>query len=123
MKIEIYAPAVYCLSGACGMSVKPEVLRMKVALLHIQRQAPAVQVERYDLAADPEAFAANSTVAELLASDGPECLPLVFVAGELISKGHYPNDERLQTAVRHAGLNVTLGRRIRTAMSGGAAAC
>ena len=53
MKIEIYDPAMCCSTGVCGPSVDPELVRIKESLRLIQQQAPAVQVKRYGLSADP----------------------------------------------------------------------
>ncbi|WP_205743373.1 arsenite efflux transporter metallochaperone ArsD [Geobacter sp. FeAm09] len=114
MKIEIYNPAAYCFTGACGLSVNPELVRIQVALLQIQKQAPGVEVERYGLVNNPQAFAANAAVARLLQDEGAKCLPLMFVDGELVSKGRYPSNEQLQTIIRQGGLDVNLGRRRRT---------
>ncbi len=109
MKIEIYDPAMCCSTGVCGPSVDPELVRIQEALRQIQKQAPIVQVSRYGLSSDPQAFVANSAVAELLKSDGPQCLPLTFVDGELASKGKYPSNEQLQAILKRDGVDVTFG--------------
>ena len=111
MKIEIYDPAMCCSTGVCGPSVDPELVRIQEALRQIQKQAPEVQVQRYGLSADPQAFVANTSVAELLKSEGPECLPLSFVDGKLISKGGYPRNDELQTILKNAGLDVLFGEK------------
>src|SRR5690242_4426695 len=100
MKIEIYDPAMCCTTGVCGPSVDPELVRIQEALRQIQKQATTVQVVRYGLAGDPQAFVANTSVAELLKSEGPECLPLVFVNGELVSKGNYTANQQLQEILK-----------------------
>lgn len=108
MKIEIYDPAMCCSTGVCGPSVDPELVRIKESLRLIQQQAPAVQVKRYGLSADPYAFVANTAVAELLKNEGPQCLPLVFADGELITKGRYPGNDQLQAILQRVGSEVTL---------------
>lgn len=108
MKIEIYDPAMCCSSGVCGPSVDPELLRVQEVLRQIQKQAPEVTVVRYGLAAEPQAFVDNHHVAELLKSEGPDCLPLAFVEGKLVSKGAYPGNEQLQALLRDAGITVSL---------------
>lgn len=109
MKIEIFDPAMCCSTGVCGPSVDPELVRIQEALRQIQKQAPDVQVVRSGLTAEPQAFVANAAVAELLKSEGPECLPLVFVDGDLVSKGSYPSNVQLQTILNRADIEVTLG--------------
>lgn len=111
MKIQIYDPAMCCSTGVCGPSVDPELVRIQEDLRQIQKQAPDVVVERYGLTNDPQAFVANTAVVELLKSDGPECLPLSFVDGKLVSKGGYPRNEELQTILKSAGIDVTLGEK------------
>lgn len=114
MKIEIYDPAMCCSTGVCGPSVDPELVGIQESLRQIQKQAPDVKVERYGLSADPQAFVANTAVAELLKNEGPKCLPLVFVDGMVISKGRYPGNEQFQTILKQIGLDVTLAEKKKT---------
>ena len=108
MKIEIYDPAMCCSTGVCGPSVDPELVRIQEALRQIQKQKPDVQVQRYGLSAEPQAFVANTSVAELLKSEGPECLPLVYMDGELVCKGSYPANAQLQEILKLAGIEIIL---------------
>jgi hypothetical protein len=123
MKIEIYDPAMCCSTGVCGPSVDPELVRMQEALRQIQKQAPEVKVERHGLTNNPQAFVTNTAVAELLKSEGPECLPLSFVDGKVVSKGGYPGNEQLQTILKSAGLDVTLGEKKKAASCGCGPGC
>lgn len=123
MKIEIYDPAMCCSTGVCGPRVDPELVRIQESLRQIRKQAPAVKVERYGLSADPQAFVANTAVAELLKSEGPECLPVVILDGMVISKGRYPRDEQLQTILKQSGLNVTLAEKKKTSSCCGGSSC
>jgi hypothetical protein len=108
MKIEIYDPAMCCSTGVCGPSVDPELVRIQEALRQIQKQAPEVKVQRYGLSAEPQAFVAHTSVAELLKSEGPECLPLVYMGGELVCKGSYPANRQLQEILKQAGIEIIL---------------
>jgi len=56
MKLEIYDPAMCCSTGVCGPSVDPEMVRIQEALRQIQKQAPAVEINRYGLSTDPQAL-------------------------------------------------------------------
>ncbi|MBT0653212.1 arsenite efflux transporter metallochaperone ArsD [Geobacter luticola] len=112
-----------CSTGVCGPSVDPELIRIPEALRQIQKQAPDVQVSRYGLSSDPQAFVANSAVAELLKSDGPECLPLAFVDGDLVSKGRYPGNDQLQAILKRDGADVTLGEKRKSACCCGPGCC
>ncbi len=123
MKIEIYDPAMCCPTGVCGPSIDPELVRVQEALRQIQKQAPEVKVERFGLSSDPQAFVANANVAELLKNEGPQCLPLAFADGELVSKGRYPGNEQLQTILKRDGVDVTLGEKKKSACCCGPGCC
>lgn len=123
MKIEIYDPAMCCSTGVCGPSVDPELVRIQEALRQIQKQAPAVQVLRYGLSADPQAFVTNTTVAELLKNEGTQCLPLVFVDGEIFCKGVYPGNLQLQETLKRAGLEVAFSEKKKTSCCSGPGCC
>ena len=123
MKIEIYDPAMCCSTGVCGPSVDPELVRIQESLRQIQKQAPAVKVERYGLSADPQAFVANIAVAELLKSEGPQCLPLVIVDGKVIAKGCYPGNEQLQAILKETGQDVSLAEKKKTSCCSGSSCC
>ncbi len=123
MKIEIFDPAMCCSTGVCGPSVDPELVRIQEALRQIQKQAPGVQVSRYGLSADPQAFVANSAVAEMLKTEGPEVLPLVFADGDLVSKGRYPSDEQLQAILKRDGVEVTFGEKKKSSCCCGPKGC
>jgi hypothetical protein len=123
MKIEIYDPAMCCSTGVCGPSVDPELVRMQETLRQIQKQAPAVKVERFGLSADPQAFVANTAVAELLKNEGPECLPLVFVDGKVIAKGRYPGSEQLHAIFEGAGFDVRLAEKKKTSSCCSGSSC
>lgn len=111
MKLEIYDPAMCCSTGVCGPSVDPELVRIQEALRQVQKQAPAVEINRYGLSTDPQAFVSNPAVAELLKNEGPQCLPLVFVDGELLTKGCYPGNGQLAARLQKTGAEVSLGQK------------
>jgi hypothetical protein len=51
------------------------------------------QIERFNLAQQPMAFAENPVVKSLLERSGQEALPLILVDGECALAGGYPNRE------------------------------
>lgn len=123
MKIEIYDPAMCCSTGVCGPSVDPELVRIQDALRQIQKQAPSVEVARYGLSTEPQAFVANTAVAELLKNDGPQCLPLCFVDGILIRKGGYPDNEQLRSILNTGGFAVSFGTKLNVVSCCGPKCC
>ena len=95
--IEVFDPALCCPTGICGPSVDPELLRMSAVLNALAKAGFCVV--RHSLAQQPQAFADNDEVRELLAQEGTDVLPLTFVDGELIAKGAYPTTELLGTTL------------------------
>jgi len=88
-KIEIFDPALCCPTGVCGPSVDPELTR--ISRLHHLLINKGYDVKRYNLGQEPDQFANNQQVNDLLSSEGPEGLPAVLVNGELSFNGRYPN--------------------------------
>jgi hypothetical protein len=87
--IQIYDPAMCCSTGVCGPEVDSVLPQVAGFLHHLKERG--VHVERYNLSQQPIAYAQNRAVKELLQSEGVEALPLVFIDGELVLKGAYPN--------------------------------
>ncbi len=106
-QVEIFDRAMCCSTGVCGPQVDPVLPRFAADLDWLARQGH--QVRRYNLAQDPAAFAASTPAQAMLAESGVECLPLVVVDGEVVSRGDYPSREALAgwtgtTVVRAASL-------------------
>ena len=101
-KIEIYDKPICCSTGICGPQVDPVLPRFAADLDWLRTQGN--QVNRYNLAQQPAAFAANEQVKKILAAESVECLPLVLVDGQVVSKADYPTREQLtELAERKAG--------------------
>lgn len=94
-KIEIYDPAMCCSTGVCGPSVDPKLIQIAADLENLKKQG--VVVSRYNLSQDIDAFAANITVKELLASHGTNVLPITIMNGEVLKQGEYPTKEELDS--------------------------
>ncbi len=87
-KVQVYDPAMCCSTGVCGPSVDPKLAQFAADLDWLANQG--ADVERYNLAQQPEAFAANEQVKRAVQYDEPDCLPLILVNGVIVSKGTYP---------------------------------
>lgn len=96
-KLEVFDPAMCCSTGVCGPSIDPALVQFASDFLWIAGQG--VHVERYNLAQQPQAYAANEIVKAMLAADGNACLPLILVDGEVVSTGQYPTREELARLV------------------------
>jgi hypothetical protein len=92
-KLEVYDPPMCCSTGVCGPNVDPALVQFAADFLWVAGQG--VHVERYNLAQQPQAYAANETVRAALATDGNACLPLILVDGQIVSKGKYPARKEL----------------------------
>jgi hypothetical protein len=92
--VQIYDPAMCCSTGVCGPDIDPELVQIAGFLRDLAESG--VKVERYNLSQQPIAFAQHAEVKRLLQSEGVEILPLVFMDGELVRKGSYPDEEMRQ---------------------------
>ena len=90
--IQVYDPAMCCSSGVCGPDVDPVLPRFAGLLLQLGNAG--VKVERYNLAQQPLAFVRNPAVKALLDQEGTDALPAIFIDGEVVLKGAYPDTEQ-----------------------------
>lgn len=93
MKVQVYDPPMCCSTGICGPGVDPALVEFTADLEWLKRQG--IEVERYNLSQQTQAFVSNSTVTDSLKKEGNECLPLIIVDGEIVSKGAYPKRNKL----------------------------
>lgn len=92
-KVQIYDRAMCCSTGVCGPQVDPVLPQFSADLDWLKSQGH--EVVRFNLAQDPVEFTKNTAVQELLNSEGVECLPLVFVDEQVVSRTNYPTRENL----------------------------
>ncbi|MDR3702931.1 MAG: arsenite efflux transporter metallochaperone ArsD [Candidatus Sulfopaludibacter sp.] len=92
-RVEVFDPPLCCSTGVCGPNVDPVLLRFAADLHWLANQR--IAVERYNLAQQPQAFAANEIVKAALTEHGNLCLPLILLNGAVISQGCYPNRQDL----------------------------
>lgn len=107
--VQIYDRAMCCSTGVCGPQVDPVLPRFAADLEWLKGSGH--QVDRFNLAQEPLAFAQNSDVQKQLREAGVDCLPLVFVDGKLLSRGDYPSRENLalwtSTEIQKSDLGAT----------------
>lgn len=96
-KISVYDPPLCCSTGVCGPSVDPALTRFAGFLAKLKESG--VEVERYNLAQQPMAFAQNAEVRSLMEKEGVEALPLVFIDDDLVCKGDYPEPEAQKSLI------------------------
>ena len=97
--IQIFDPALCCSSGVCGQDVDASLVQASADI--DWAKGLGAQVERFNLAQQPLAFAGNETVKAFLERSGPDALPLVLLDGDMALAGRYPNRAEL---ARWAGI-------------------
>ena len=97
VKLQVFDPPMCCSTGICGPAVDPVLPKFTADLDWLRGQG--IQVERYNLAQQPAAFVANDLVKRTLAEEGNNCLPLILVGGQIVSRCAYPTREKLAAFV------------------------
>jgi hypothetical protein len=92
-KLQVFDPALCCSSGVCGTDVDPALVGFSADVDWLRQSGG--QIERFNLAQQPMAFAENSVVKAFLERSGAEGLPLVLVDGEIAMAGRYPTRKEL----------------------------
>lgn len=90
-KIVIYDPAMCCSTGVCGASVDKELLRVATVIETLKRKG--VDIERFNLSGQPQAFVENPVISDYLKQNGPEILPITLVDGEVVKTKTYPTNK------------------------------
>jgi hypothetical protein len=91
-KLEIYDPAMCCSTGVCGPEVDPVLVAFAADLKWVADQGVAVQ--RYNLAQEPQAFAANPAVVKEM-EGSMDRLPIIAIDGHIASTGVYLSRNQL----------------------------
>lgn len=92
-KIRVFDPALCCSTGVCGVEVDQSLVNFSADMAWASTQG--AQIERFNLAQQPMAFAEDPTVKSFLERSGHEALPLILVDGEVALAGRYPNRAEL----------------------------
>lgn len=98
--IQVFDPALCCSTGVCSTDVDQALVTFSADFEWVKQQG--ANIERYNLAHQPLAFAENATVKGFLERSGQEALPLILVGGEIALAGRYPNRAEL---ARWAGIS------------------
>lgn len=98
-KIQVFDPALCCSTGVCGVDVDQQLVSFSADVDWAKQNG--AQIERFNLAQQPLAFADNAIVKAYLQRSGQEALPLILVDGEVALAGRYPNRAEL---TRWAGI-------------------
>jgi Arsenical resistance operon protein ArsD len=96
--VQVYDPAMCCTTGVCGPSVDPQLVQIAQDLQWFQSQG--INVQRYNLAQQPDIFVKNTRVAGLLQAFENQALPAVLVNDEIVSYGRYASREEMLAALQ-----------------------
>lgn len=94
-KVQVYDKPMCCSTGICGPDVDPVLPRFAADLDWLKSQGH--DVERFNLAQQPQAFIDNKTMNDLLSTAGVNCLPVVMIDGKVVSQATYPTRDELST--------------------------
>jgi len=87
-KIEIFDPAMCCSTGICGPGIDQELLRVATTVNALTKKG--VDIIRYGLSSEPQAFIDNKKVNEYLMKEEVGVLPITIVDGEVVKTKAYP---------------------------------
>lgn len=91
--IQIFDPALCCSTGVCGVEVDQQLVDFSSDVDWAKQNG--AQIERFNLAQQPLAFAENPVAKAFLERSGAEALPLILIDGEVALAGRYPNRAEL----------------------------
>lgn len=75
--IEIFDPAMCCLTGVCGPSIDPELLRVATVINSLKEKG--IIIKRHGLSSEPRDFISNKVISEILQKEGADILPVSMV--------------------------------------------
>jgi hypothetical protein len=109
--IQVFDPALCCSTGVCGVDVDQQLVDFSADVDWAKQNG--AQIERFNLAQQPMAFAENAVVKGFLERSGAEALPLILVDGEVALAGRYPTRTELALGRNHASCDSNQdGRRL-----------
>ncbi len=102
-KLQVFDPALCCSTGVCGTEIDQALVDFSADADWLKQSGG--QIERFNLAQQPMAFAENAVVKVFLERSGAEGLPLILLDGEIVMAGRYPTRKEL---ARFAGISSAL---------------
>jgi hypothetical protein len=99
-QLQVFDPALCCSTGVCGTEVDQTLVNFSADVDWLKHAGG--QIERFNLAQQPMAFAESTVVRAFLERSGAEGLPLILLDGEIAMAGRYPTRKEL---ARFAGIS------------------
>ena len=91
--LQVFDPALCCSTGVCGVDIDQALVAFAADVDWAKQNG--AQIERFNLAQQPLAFAENAAVKRFLETSGQEGLPLILLDGEAVLSGRYPSRDEL----------------------------
>ena len=104
--LQIFDPAMCCNTGVCGVDADQQLVNFAADIDWAKKQG--AQIERFNLAQQPMAFAENAVVKNFLERSGQEGLPLILLDGEIALTNRYPRRAELARWLSLSILPVTV---------------
>ncbi len=98
--VEFFDPPMCCPTGICGPTVDQALLDVNEMLLALE--AEGLQVARYQMTTNPQAFLNNPEVMRLVREQEMAALPITVVSGRVIKTGTYPTLAEVKSALNGA---------------------
>lgn len=114
-QLEVFDPAMCCSTGVCGVDVDPVLVQFAADLQWVAEHG--VEVKRFNLGQEPQAFAANPAVVKEM-EVGMDRLPIIVVDGQIVATGVYLS--RAQLAQK---LGIVLAREDKPRIKIGSGCC
>ncbi len=93
VRLEVFEPAMCCPSGVCGTNIDQGLVQFAADLEWIRSRG--VEVERYNLAQQPDKFVQSGPVKNAMTLAGDKCLPLILADGSIVAQNSYPDRSSL----------------------------
>lgn len=91
MKLTILDPALCCSTGVCGPDVDDALLATAANVKWLKEMS--VNVERFNIANDADAFQNYAEAVQKLKMDGLNSLPYILKDEKIVISGRYPSRE------------------------------
>jgi hypothetical protein len=118
--LQIFDPAMCCNTGVCGVDADQQLVSFAADIDWAKKQG--AQIERFNLAQQPMAFAENAVVKSFLERSGQEGLPLILLDGEIALTNRYPRRAELARWLSLSILPVTVSTSTNTSANSTASA-
>src|SRR5512137_94950 len=98
--VEFFDPPMCCPTGLCGPTLDQTLLDVNEMILTLQ--AEGLQVERYQMTGQPQAFLSNPDVMRLVREQQMAALPITVVRGQVVKVGGYPTLTEIKACLNGA---------------------